>query len=115
MRAALYTDYDRVARLRAPVDYWNELALLCAAGVPVALWLAAARRRAEGVLLLYGLTITLLLTYSRFGVALACAAALAGRSSPGSNRVESIVAVLVAAVAGGATFAIALAAAGGHR
>ncbi len=105
----LYSDYDRVARLRAPVDYWNELALLCAAGVPVALWLAAVRRRAEGVLLLYGLTITLLLTYSRFGVALACAAALAWTLLDRSDRVESIVAVLIAAVAGGVTFAVALA------
>src|SRR3954470_23955334 len=105
----LYADYDRVARLRAPVDYWNELALLCAAGVPVALWLAAVRRRAEGVLLLYGLTITVLLTYSRFGVALACAAALAWTLLDRSNRVESIVAVLIAAITAGVTFAIALA------
>jgi hypothetical protein len=104
---ALYGDYDRVARLRAPVDYWNELALLCAAGVPVALWLAAVRRRAEGVLLLYGLTLTLLLTYSRFGVALACAAALAWTLLD-RHRVESIVAVLITAVAGGTTFAVAL-------
>ena len=43
---ALYSDYGRVARLRAPLGYWNELALLCAAGVPVALWLARVRRRA---------------------------------------------------------------------
>jgi O-Antigen ligase len=105
---ALYGDYDRVARLRAPVDYWNELALLCAAGVPVALWLAAVRRRAEGVLLLYGLAVTLLLTYSRFGVALACAAALAWTLLD-RDRVESIVAVLIAAVGAGVTFAIALA------
>src|SRR5436190_143697 len=71
---ALYSDYGRIARLRAPVEYWNELALLCDAGVPLALWLAA-RRRIEGVVLLYLLVVTLLLTYSRFGVALACAAA----------------------------------------
>ena len=45
---ALYSDYGRLARLRAPLDYWNELALLCAAGVPISLWLAAARRRLEG-------------------------------------------------------------------
>jgi hypothetical protein len=104
----LYADYDRLARLRAPVDYWNELALLCAAGVPVALWVATVRRRAEGVLLLYGLVVTLLLTYSRFGVALAFAAALAWTLLD-RNRVESIVAVLIAAIAGGATFGIALA------
>src|SRR6266516_2901741 len=67
---ALYDDYGRVARLRAPLTYWNELALLCDAGVPIALWLAARARRATGAVLLYGLVLTLLLTYSRFGVAL---------------------------------------------
>ncbi|HKI91900.1 MAG TPA: hypothetical protein VJ986_06340, partial [Gaiellaceae bacterium] len=38
---ALYSDYGRVARLRAPVGYWNELALLGAVTVPLALRLAA--------------------------------------------------------------------------
>src|SRR5439155_19921341 len=42
---ALYSDYGRLARLRAPLDDWNMLALVCAAGVPLALW-AASRRRA---------------------------------------------------------------------
>src|SRR5437773_1348726 len=60
---ALYDDYGRVARLRAPLTYWNELALLCDAGVPIALWLAARARRATGAVLLYGLVLTLLLTY----------------------------------------------------
>src|SRR5438093_6925321 len=73
---ALYSDYGRLARLRSPLDYWNELALVCDAGVPLALWLAA-RRRVEGGVLLYLLVVTLLLTYSRFGVALACLAAAA--------------------------------------
>ena len=45
---ALYADYGRVARLRAPLGYWNELALLCAAAVPLALWLAAPRAYAGG-------------------------------------------------------------------
>src|SRR5947209_10699552 len=36
---ALYTDYGRIARLRAPVGYWNELALLCDVAVPLGLWL----------------------------------------------------------------------------
>src|SRR5690349_4194099 len=74
---ALYSDYGRLARLRAPLDYWNELALLCDAAVPLALWLAVTRRRAEGVVLLYGASLALLLTYSRFGVLLACALAIA--------------------------------------
>src|SRR5438067_844902 len=37
---ALYSDYGRLARLRSPLDYWNELALACDAGVPIALWLS---------------------------------------------------------------------------
>src|SRR5947209_10667729 len=70
---SLYSDYGRLARLRAPVDYWNELALLAAVAVPVALWLAA-RRPAAGTVLLYGAAVTVLLTYSRFGIARACLA-----------------------------------------
>jgi len=57
---ALYGDYGRIARLRAPLGYWNELALLADVTVPVALWLAAPRGRravvrAAGALLLFGL------------------------------------------------------------
>src|SRR5258706_318402 len=68
---ALYSDYGRLARLRSPLSYWNELALVCTAGVPLALWLGR-RRRTAGAVLLYVLVVTVLLTYSRFGVALAC-------------------------------------------
>jgi hypothetical protein len=50
----LYPDGGRVARLRSPVEYWNELALLADVGVPVALWLTA-RRRVAATLLLYAL------------------------------------------------------------
>jgi len=104
---ALYGDYGRLARLRSPLDYWNELALLCTAGVPLALWLAA-RRRLEGVVLLYGLTVTLLLTYSRFGVALACVAAAAWVVLD-RKRVESLAAVALGGGLGAAVFGIALA------
>src|SRR5947209_6085002 len=48
----LYPDGGRIARLRSPVRYWNELALLADVGVPVALW-SVARRRVAGALLLY--------------------------------------------------------------
>jgi hypothetical protein len=104
----LFEDYDRVARLRAPVDYWNTLALLCTAGVPLALWAASVRRRVEGVVLLYLLTVTVLLTYSRFGVVLAFAAAVAWILLDG-NRVESLVATVVGGGAGLAVFGVALA------
>lgn len=64
----------RIARLSSPVDYWNGLGLLFDFGLPLALWLAARREhphwvRAAGTVFLYGLTIGLLLTYSRAGIA----------------------------------------------
>lgn len=101
---ALYDDYGRVARLRAPLDDWNMLALVCAAGTPLALWLAS-RRRSLGTVLLYLALVTLLLTYSRFGVLLAIAAA-------GVWVVRDRGALVPLAIAGGtaaATFGIALA------
>ena len=104
---ALYSDYGRVARLRAPLEYWNELALLCDVGVPLAL-LLAARRRVVGVVLLYGLVVTVLLTYSRFGVALACAAAAAWILLT-RERVECLAASVLAGAVGSAVFGVALA------
>jgi hypothetical protein len=78
----LYDDYGRLARLRYPVGYWNELALLAAASVPIGLWLAGARSlerrvRTGGVLLLYGALIVVVLTYSRVGIVLTVVAATA--------------------------------------
>jgi O-Antigen ligase/Tetratricopeptide repeat len=110
---ALYADYGRVARLRAPVGYWNELALLGAAGVPVALCIAVPRTRTvaarvAGVVLLYGAVVVTLLTYSRFGVVLAALAATAWIALS-SSRVESLAASVLAAAAAGPVFAAALA------
>jgi O-Antigen ligase len=110
---ALYSDYGRVARLRAPVAYWNELALICDVAVSTALWLAAQRGRrplvrAAGALLLFGATVTLLLTYSRVGVVLACVAAAAWVVLE-RDRVESLAAIALAGGAGAGAFGIALA------
>jgi hypothetical protein len=110
---ALYPDYGRVGRLRAPVGYWNELALLGAAAVPVALRLAAPRTqrvaaRAAGAVLLYAAALVTLLTYSRVGVVLAAAAAVAWIALDG-DRVESIAALALGAAPAGAVFAVALA------
>jgi hypothetical protein len=109
----LYSDYGRVARLRAPVGYWNELALLCDAAVPLALWLAAPRTRnvlvrASGATLLFLATVTLLLTYSRFGVVLACVAAAAWVLLE-RDRLESLAVLALGGGLGTAAFAIALA------
>jgi hypothetical protein len=107
---ALYSDYGRVARLRAPIGDWNMLALVCAAAVPLALWLGA-RARVASTVLLYFASIALLLTYSRFGVALAILAAAAWIVLE-PDRVESIVACLVAGAAGAGAYGIALALSG---
>jgi O-Antigen ligase len=76
----LYPDYERLARLRYPVGYWNELALLAAATVPLGLWALGPRheRRARlgGALLLYAALVVTVLTYSRVGIVLTVVAAL---------------------------------------
>ena len=67
----IYPDYERLARLRYPLGYWNELALLAAASVPLGLWAVGPRheRRARlgGALLLYAALVVAVLTYSRVG------------------------------------------------
>ena len=110
---ALYPDYGRIARLRAPLGYWNELALLGAVGVPVALWLAAPRsrragERAAGVVLLFAAVVVTLLTYSRVGVVLAALVAVAWVVLA-SERVEGLVVVALGGGAGAAVFGAALA------
>jgi tetratricopeptide (TPR) repeat protein len=110
---ALYGDYGRVARLRAPLGYWNELALVCDLAVPLALWLAAPRVRSSvvrgsGAALLFLATVTLLLTYSRFGVVLACLAAAAWVLLE-RDRLESLAVLALGGGLGTGVFAIALA------
>jgi hypothetical protein len=118
---ALYPSYGRqpglggelgLARLRSPVGYWNELALLGDVAVPLALWLAAPRTRriglrAAGAVLLFAAALATLLTYSRFGVALAVVAAVAWIVLDG-DRVESLVVTVLAGGAAAAVFAVAL-------
>jgi O-Antigen ligase len=66
----LYEDYGRLARLRAPVGYWNALALLGDIALPLGLCLAT-RLRWAGTLLVYGWIVVIGLTYSRGGVLVA--------------------------------------------
>jgi O-antigen ligase len=78
----LYGDYGRLARLRWPLEYWNELALLAAMTVPLGLWLASRRERplrarVAGALHVYVALVAVVLTFSRFGIALAVLAAAA--------------------------------------
>jgi O-antigen ligase len=72
----LYDDYGRIARLRAPVGIWNQLALLGDYALPLALWLAW-RRRILGALLAYAWLVAIVLTYSRGGVLVAVAVVVA--------------------------------------
>jgi O-antigen ligase/polysaccharide polymerase Wzy-like membrane protein len=61
-----------IARLRAPLEYWNALALVCVFGVPIAVRIAAdtKRRREARLVALAGtcmLIVVMGLTYSRGG------------------------------------------------
>jgi O-antigen ligase len=104
---AFYEDYGRLARLRFPLEYWNELALLAAAAVPPALWLAS-RRRVPGALLLYAAVVTVVLTFSRFGVVLALLGAVAWLVLE-RDRLESFPAFVAAAVPAAVVAGIGLA------
>ena len=97
---SLYPDSERIARLRAPVGYWNALALLFAFGLPLALWLAglAGRRtglRALAVVFAYLLGVGLALTFSRGGI-LAALAAVVVALALSRDRVHRLVDIAVA-------------------
>ncbi len=110
---SVYPDYERVARLRSPVGYWNELALLGDVAVPLALWLATGRRyarvRALAVSFLFLVLVGVLLTYSRFGIVLAVLVAVAWIALERERRVESIVAFALAGAGAIVVFGISLA------
>jgi hypothetical protein len=97
---SLFPDGARIARLRNPIGYWNSLALSAATAVPLGLWLVSARGharglRAAGALLLYLAELTVVLTYSRAGIAVAALAAV-GWVWISRDRLESLTALAVA-------------------
>jgi O-antigen ligase/polysaccharide polymerase Wzy-like membrane protein len=102
----LYADYGRLARLRYPLGYWNELALLAAAAVPIGLWLAR-RLRLAGGLLLYTALVVVVLTYSRVGILLSVLVAVVYLVLD-ERRLETVGVLAVAWIAGGAAAGIAL-------
>jgi O-Antigen ligase len=102
----LYSDYGRLARLRYPVGYWNELALLAAASVPLGLW-AIRRARLAGALLLYAALVVAVLTYSRVGIVLTIGAAIAWLALDG-ERLDAVGPLAVAWIAGAVVAGIAL-------
>jgi O-Antigen ligase len=101
------------SRLRAPLDYWNALGLVCVLGVPLALRLATdvtrrphARLRS---LLALGLLLTVLgMTYSRGGV-LAVLVALLATTCLGGPRLRGLLAFALAALAAAPPLAFAFA------
>jgi hypothetical protein len=108
----LYSDYGRLARLRYPVGYWNELGLLAAASVPLGLWLAGGRERdrrerVAGAFLLYAGLVVAVLTYSRVGVVLTVVAALAWLAVA-RTRLDAIGPLAAAWIAGAAVAGAAL-------
>jgi hypothetical protein len=93
---------DRIARVSAPIGYWNALALLIDMAIPLALWIAAPRTRPDwlralGVLFLYAGGVALLLTFSRGGLAVGVLV-LALWFVVGRRRVESAAAAAIALV-----------------
>src|SRR5215831_16217896 len=103
---ALYSDYGRLARLRYPLGYWNELALLAAAAVPIGLWLVRRLRLVGGLLLYTGLVVVVL-TYSRVGILLAVLVALVYLAFD-ERRLESIGVLAVAWIVGAVVAAAGL-------
>jgi tetratricopeptide (TPR) repeat protein len=96
----LYPDAERISRLRAPLDYWNALALVAAMTMPLGLWAAGRREHARGfriaaVLLVFVAAVALLLTYSRGGGIIALLA-LAAYLVLCRERVDAIAAMVVA-------------------
>ncbi|WP_205696732.1 O-antigen ligase family protein [Conexibacter sp. SYSU D00693] len=97
-------DHTRdVARLRAPLGYWNALGLVCAMGAPVALRVAVDDRRALpvrllGLAALFELLVVLGATYSR-GAILGVLAAVAVLTLLGPARLKGLVVAVLAVLA----------------
>jgi O-antigen ligase len=104
---ALYPDYGRIARLRSPIGGWNQLALVGDFALVLGLW-RAAQRRWDGVLLVLGAIVTVLLAYSRGGVVIGLLVAIAWLVHD-RRRLESLAALAVGGGAAVAVFALSLA------
>jgi hypothetical protein len=94
---------DRFSRLRAPLEYWNALGLVCVMGVPIAIRAAAEtslrpRLRLAALASVVVLVTTLALTYSRGGL-LVLAIAVAVQIAIGPARLR-LAACLGAGLAG---------------
>jgi hypothetical protein len=101
----VFPDGDRIARLRNPIGYWNGLALVADAAIPLGLWLALDIRRrparVAGTLLVYAAVLVVLLTQSRAGV-VAAVAVLALWLAVRPERLAGVLLSLIAVVPAGA-------------
>src|SRR4051794_18994147 len=102
---------EPIARLRAPLQYWNALALVCAMGLPVALRVAtdtarSDRARLAGLAAGYALTLTIGLTYSRGGF-VALGVALVVLTALGARRLRGLAVFALAAVAAAPVLGVA--------
>jgi hypothetical protein len=102
------------SRLRAPLDYWNALALVLVMAAPVALRIAvervvALRWRLAAVASLYLLFVVIALTYSRGGI-VALVIALAVAAGLARARMRCLVLTLATVVATVPALAFALSA-----
>jgi hypothetical protein len=109
--AALGHDSD-LARLAAPVGYWNGLALVAVIAVPGLLWLAGGATGIRGAVPIaaVGLTVvltTLLLTYSRGGI-LALAMAVVVTTAFLPRRAPALAALAAGAICAALPTAYAL-------
>lgn len=87
-----------VARLRAPLDYWNALALVCAMAVPVAVRVVATasvrlRWRLGALACLFFLLAVVGMTYSRGGI-VAVVVAVAVLTAVGPDRLRGLLVVV---------------------
>ena len=99
-----------VARLRAPLEYWNALGLVCVLAAPIAIRVATERERTPaartgGLVALLLLLTTLGLTYSRGGF-IALAVALLVLTALGGARLRGLAAFALTAVAAAPALAL---------
>jgi hypothetical protein len=102
---------DQIARLRAPIGYWNALALVLVLAVPIALRVAVDRERRPGwriaaLFAIFLLLSTIAMTYSRGGI-LALGVALVVVLTLGRDRLRVLTALALAALAAIPVIAIA--------
>lgn len=102
---------EPIARLRAPLQYWNALALVCAMGLKVALRVATEtgrgdRARLAGIAAAYALVLAIGLTYSRGGF-VTVGVALIVLTALGRRRLRGLAVFAIAAIAAAPVLAIA--------